>query len=161
MARPRNRPPANRRSPGAAPPAASGSSRKWVWMLVSVVAGAGIFAIALSAGSQSQSESVTVRDPVLVAQGAEIYAANCAVCHGVDLQGTDTGPPFLNVIYAPNHHADEAFQRAVLGGVVAHHWNYGTMAAIDGLDRAEVALVVEFVRAEQEAAGILSDPSHP
>ena len=160
MARPRNRPHANRRSTGAAPPA-SRSSRKWVWLLVSVVAGAGIFAIALFPGAQSQSDAVTVRDPVVVAQGAEIYAANCAVCHGVDLQGTDTGPPFLNVIYAPNHHADEAFQRAVLGGVGAHHWNYGTMAPVDGLDRGEVAMIVEYVRSKQEAVGITRDPSHP
>ena len=160
MARPKKRSHA-RRSTDSAPPAASGSGRKRVWILVSVMVGGGIIVLGVLSGSQSQTTSAGVRDPVEIAQGAELYSASCAVCHGVDLEGTETGPPFLNTIYAPNHHADEAFQRAVLGGVVSHHWNYGTMAPVDGLDRSEVALIVEFVRSEQEAAGIIRDPSHP
>jgi hypothetical protein len=79
---------------------------------------------------------------------------------GVAVSGTDTGPPFLNAIYAPNHHADEAFQRAVVGGVQPHHWNFGPMVPVDGLDRSDVALIIEFVRSQQETAGILRDPSH-
>ena len=157
MARPKNRPRARRRSTGATSPA-SGSGRKSLWILGSVIVGGGVIALGLLAGSQSQTASVPVRDPVEIAQGAELYSASCAVCHGVDLEGTDTGPPFLNAIYAPNHHADEAFQRAVLGGVVPHHWDYGKMAPVDGLDRSEVALIVEFVRSQQEAAGIIRDP---
>jgi mono/diheme cytochrome c family protein len=101
------------------------------------------------------------RDPDAVAAGAALYAENCAVCHGADLRGTETGPPFLHPYYAPNHHGDEAFQRAVLGGVVPHHWDFGPMPPIPGLSRDQVALIVEFVRSEQEAAGILRDPSHP
>ncbi len=161
MARPKNRPHARRRSTGAASPVAPGSGRKWLWVLGSVIVGGGVIALGLLSGSQSRTASAAVRDPVEIALGAELYSASCAVCHGSDLEGTDTGPPFLNTIYAPNHHADEAFQRAVLGGVVSHHWNYGTMAPVDGLDRDEVALIVEFVRSEQEAAGIIRDPSHP
>ncbi len=160
MAKPKPRSHAHR-STDSAPPPASGSGRKWVWILVSVIVGGGIIVLGLLSGSQSQTTSAGVRDPVEIARGAEIYSASCAVCHGTDLEGTETGPPFLNTIYAPNHHADEAFQRAVLGGVVPHHWNYGTMAPVDGLDRDEVALIVEFVRSEQEAAGIIRDPSHP
>ncbi|MDX1690740.1 MAG: cytochrome c [Acidimicrobiia bacterium] len=101
------------------------------------------------------------RDPAAVAAGAELFQANCAECHGVDLTGTDTGPPLLHRYYAPNHHADEAFQRAVLVGVVAHHWDFGPMEPVDGLDRADVSLIIEYVRAEQEAAGIFEDPSIP
>ena len=32
-------------------------------------------------------------------EGAELYAANCASCHGAELEGTDEGPPHLSVIY--------------------------------------------------------------
>jgi len=134
------------------------------WIPIAGVLGAlvALIAIALSvAASQSDTSAAVARDPQTVAAGAELFAANCATCHGADLSGTDTGPPFLNVIYAPNHHADEAFQRAVVAGVVPHHWTFGPMAPIDGLSREDVALIVEYIRSEQEAAGILRDPSHP
>ena len=120
----------------------------------------GIIAIAMSVGGEDPARA-TDRDPETVALGARLYAADCAVCHGTDLRGTATGPPFLNSIYAPNHHADEAFQRAVAFGVVPHHWNFGPMEPRPGLTREEVAAIVAFVRAEQEAAGIFRDPSHP
>jgi mono/diheme cytochrome c family protein len=117
-------------------------------------------AIAASVSEKDQAVA-TDRDPAAIAAGAELYAANCAVCHGADLRGSATGPPFLDVIYAPNHHGDEAFQRAVVGGVVAHHWNFGNMQPVDGLARDDVAKIIEFVRSEQEANGILRDPRHP
>jgi len=120
-----------------------------------------IVAIAMSVGGEGTGEQPLVRDPASVAAGAQLYAANCAVCHGADLRGSNAGPPFLNVIYAPNHHPDEAFQRAVAGGVVPHHWNFGTMAPVAGLTRQDVALIVEYVRSEQEASGLFRDPSHP
>ena len=118
-----------------------------------------VIAVVASESNRSEADAIAPRDSVEVAAGAELYAANCAACHGVDLNGTDTGPPFLDVIYAPNHHADEAFQRAVAGGVQPHHWNFGPMEPVAGLTRADVALIIEFVRSEQEAAGILRDPA--
>jgi mono/diheme cytochrome c family protein len=134
-------------------------SPRWTWVAGGLVVLAGIVAIAVSV---SEPEAVaTGRDPAAVAAGADLYAANCAVCHGVDLQGTQTGPPFLDVVYAPNHHADESFQRAVVGGVVSHHWNFGNMQPVPGLDRGDVALIIEFVRSEQERNGILRDPRLP
>lgn len=96
-----------------------------------------------------------------IAQGEVLYQRQCAMCHGTDLEGTVHGPSFIDVIYAPNHHPDEAFQRAVAFGVVPHHWGFGPMPPIPGLSRDEVASIVAFVRAEQQAAGILRDPSHP
>ena len=120
---------------------------------------AGIIAIAMSVGEQP-STGTSGLDTEAVADGGAILAANCAVCHGADLGGTATGPPFLDVIYAPNHHADEAFQRAAAFGVQPHHWNFGPMAPVAGLTREDVALIVAFVRSEQEAVGIFQDPSH-
>lgn len=127
-------------------------------MPLAVVAVVGLVAVAVVG---TRPEPLAPADPALVAQGAALYAANCAMCHGPDLGGTDHGPPFLDVIYAPNHHADESFQRAVAFGVVPHHWQFGPMPPIPGLDRDEVAAVVAFVRAEQQRAGIVRDPSHP
>ena len=140
-------------------PSGTGGSNRWIWV-TSSVALAAVVAIALAVSSEPPDGTPTLRDPAAVAAGAELFAANCAVYHGTDMRGSDTGPPLLNVIYAPNHHADEAFQRAVAGGVQAHHWNFGTMAPIPGLNRDDVALIIEYARSEQEAAGIFRDPSH-
>jgi mono/diheme cytochrome c family protein len=124
-----------------------------------VILAAVVVFLGLSAG---EPESFAAeRDPELIEAGSELFQANCAECHGVDLMGTDTGPPFLNLIYAPNHHGDESFQRAVAGGVVAHHWGFGNMEPVAGLTRDDVTSIIEFVRSEQEAAGILRDPTHP
>jgi hypothetical protein len=60
--------------------------------------------------------------------------------------------------YAPNHHGDEAFQRAVVAGVQPHHWNFGPMVPVEGLSRDDVSKIVAYVRSVQEAEGILRDP---
>ncbi|GEM_PF-464764 len=112
--------------------------------------------------SGNESETVTPPlDPAAVSTGETLFRANCAQCHGVDLRGTDSGPPFLVATYAPNHHGDEAFQSAVANGVPPHHWNFGPMPAISGLSRDEVAQIVTYIRSEQVGAGIVNDPSHP
>jgi mono/diheme cytochrome c family protein len=144
----------------ASPPS---KKRRSTWPLV--IAGAVVvsilIAIAASVGNESDSgPGATGRDPATVAAGAELFAASCAVCHGADLLGSATGPPFLHPYYAPNHHSDEAFQRAVALGVVPHHWDFGPMQPLAHLTREDVAKIIAFVRTEQEAAGIYQDPSH-
>ncbi len=119
-----------------------------------------VVAVMLSGGSIDTDAGQAV-DGALAAAGEPLYAANCATCHGPDLRGTATGPPFLDAIYAPNHHGDEAFQRAVALGVVSHHWNFGPMAPVAGLTRDDVAKIVAFVRSQQQAADIMRDPSQP
>ena len=134
--------------------------RHSTWTLV--IAGATVLSvlIAIAVAAEPDANPTTGnRDPAIVAEGATLFAANCAVCHGADLLGTAAGPPFLHVFYAPNHHSDEAFQRAVAFGVIAHHWDFGDMAPLAHLSRAKVAEIVAFVRTEQQAAGIL-DRSH-
>jgi mono/diheme cytochrome c family protein len=105
-------------------------------------------------------ESAT-NDSQLVADGQELYEQTCAMCHGGDLKGTETGPPFLSPIYAPNHHPDEAFYAAVANGVQPHHWEFGPMPAQPSVSPEDVAAIVAYIRAKQQEAGITEDPSHP
>ena len=91
-------------------------------------------------------------DPQL-AQGQGLFEANCAQCHGLDLKGTDTGPPFLHEVYVPSHHGDIAFFMAAEQGVQPHHWDFGAMPPVAAVDRAEIQLIVDYVRERQEDAG--------
>jgi mono/diheme cytochrome c family protein len=114
-----------------------------------------------TSGSDDSSGSGASSASELVARGETLYGETCAVCHGSDLEGSETGPPFLSPIYAPNHHPDESFFAAVADGVQPHHWDFGAMPAQPSVSPDEVEAIVAFVRAEQEAAGITEDPSHP
>lgn len=104
------------------------------------------------------AQSQTVVLPELTGEaiiGARAYEARCAACHGVNGIGVEgAGPPFLHKIYEPSHHGDGAFFYAALNGVQAHHWPYGNMPPVEGITEAEVAAIVQYVRALQQANGI-------
>ena len=87
--------------------------------------------------------------------GKSAYATKCASCHGENAVGQEgVAPPLVHKIYEPSHHGDESFQRAVALGVRAHHWSFGDMPPVEGLARAEVAMIVAYVRELQAANGI-------
>ncbi|MEP3277685.1 MAG: cytochrome c [Stappiaceae bacterium] len=87
--------------------------------------------------------------------GKKIFQSVCATCHGRDAVGKDgVAPPLVHKIYEPSHHGDEAFQRAVVMGVRSHHWPFGNMPPIKELTRADVAMIVAYVRELQQANGI-------
>ena len=86
--------------------------------------------------------------------GRALYGQACAVCHGPALEGTDSGPTFLNRIYAPGHHADISFMFAIERGVRAHHWTFGNMAPVEGLTQEQVLAIIGFIREQQREAGI-------
>ncbi len=87
--------------------------------------------------------------------GGRLFDAKCASCHGENAAGrAGTGPPLVHIVYEPGHHGDESFQRAVALGVRSHHWPFGDMAPVEGLSRADVALIVVYVRELQRANGI-------
>lgn len=131
-------------------------------MILAALLGTGLIVfVVMTVGSEGEGPTTDPADPAVIAEGQQLFLTNCAACHGVDLMGSNTGPPLLHPYYAPNHHSDEAFQQAVARGVVPHHWNFGPMDPIPGLTREEVAKIVAFVRSEQQAAGIFRDPSHP
>lgn len=95
-------------------------------------------------------ESLSARER----QGAGLFAANCSGCHGVSAAGSDNGPPLVHRIYEPGHHADESFLQAAERGARAHHWQFGDMPPVEGVSRAEVGVIVSYVRALQRANGI-------
>ena len=86
--------------------------------------------------------------------GAERFEALCSACHGPVADGTTQGPPLVDRIYRPGHHADAAFLLAVRRGVSQHHWRFGQMPPQPEVTDAEIADIVAFVRALQREAGI-------
>lgn len=90
-----------------------------------------------------------------VDRGERLFDANCAACHAAGATGTASGPPLVHEIYEPGHHGDESFQLAVARGSTQHHWDFGPMPAIPGLERDEVADITGYVRELQREAGII------
>jgi mono/diheme cytochrome c family protein len=113
---------------------------------------AGVICLALIAVTACGDDGDSTADSG-TADGAALYAANCASCHGEDLRGTEKGPSHLSIVYEPNHHPDEAFRRAVVQGVRAHHWEFGDMAPIPGLTASQVDAIIGYVRSVQEREG--------
>lgn len=111
----------------------------------------------LGQGAWAQSYAVPKPSPGLMPNpgvGKGLYGKFCASCHGVDLQGSAKGPPFLHKIYEPAHHGDAAFQLAAKNGVRAHHWTFGDMAPIPLVSPDEMAHITAYVRVEQRKVGI-------
>ena len=97
--------------------------------------------------------------PETLSQNAKIgkidFEAKCAACHGINAAGQDgVAPPLVHIIYEPGHHGDEAFQRAAAVGVRAHHWRFGDMPPVEGVTRADVTMIVAYIRELQRANGI-------
>jgi cytochrome c len=132
-----------------------------------VVGGVG-YALWPNASQTPQSDKVSsleggaladVLVPETLSQNARIgllgYEAKCAACHGANAAGQDgVAPPLVHIIYEPSHHGDEAFQRAAKLGVRAHHWRFGDMPPVDGLTRADVKMIIGYIRELQRANGI-------
>ena len=110
----------------------------------------------LLAGCSSESSSSSSGDST--EQGEAVYQQSCASCHGSDLRGTDKGPSHLSQVYEPGHHPDAAFVSAIENGAQAHHWGFGDMAPVSGLDDDEIAAVIAYIRDQQEANGFEAYP---
>lgn len=60
-------------------------------------------------------------------QGEILFNASCAACHGQNAAGKEgVAPPLVHMIYRPDHHSDQSFQRAAKVGVRQHHWPFAT-----------------------------------
>ena len=113
-----------------------------------------IFGVSISNGVVAESAKKEFRVPFKYALGKNLYEKNCSSCHGVTGNGTDKGPPFMHKIYEPSHHGDEAFYRAAINGVKAHHWKFGDMPPVQGIERRDVGKILPYLRWLQRQNGI-------
>ncbi|MDC1287790.1 cytochrome c [Gammaproteobacteria bacterium] len=88
--------------------------------------------------------------PFHLGQGQLLYEKYCSSCHGVDLAGSDQGPPLLHPFYKPSHHSDKAFFRAALQGTRQHHWEFGDMPPVEGMTQKKMEKLVPYVRHYQQ-----------
>lgn len=109
-------------------------------------------AIAVGAcGGDVATSPIVPLDPD--ADGATIYQARCASCHGEDLGGTEKGPSQLSIVYEPNHHGDDSYRSAIRNGASQHHWGFGDMPAIQNVSDAQIESVISYIRGEQDRLG--------
>ena len=104
-----------------------------------------------ASGGADEPAAVVAPD---VDNGAALFAASCALCHGERGVGTQTGPPLVHQIYEPGHHSDDSFRNAMKNGVASHHWNFGNMPARPELSDGDIEDIIAYVRAIQREAGI-------
>jgi ubiquinol-cytochrome c reductase cytochrome c subunit len=57
----------------------------------------GVYAGASAAMAATTPETSTVNSALTVDDGKKLFQANCATCHGMDMQGTDDGPSLYGV----------------------------------------------------------------
>ena len=117
-----------------------------------------VLVLVATACGDGAGDQIDPQDPVLVAEGGDLYQAFCAECHGSDLRGTGKGPSHLSSLYQPGHHGDGAFQIAVLIGATAHHWDFGSMPPVEGLSEDDVEAIIAFVRQTQREEGFETYP---
>jgi mono/diheme cytochrome c family protein len=126
------------------------------WILAGIAIGATTAAFVWLRPAPSAT-IVDVRVPVFSARaerGLTAFEAQCALCHGINAAGSESGPPLVHRIYEPGHHADGAFQFAVRYGVRAHHWRFGNMPPQPEVSDGEIADIVTYVRELQHANGV-------
>ena len=94
--------------------------------------------------------SETIEVPFKLAKGQLLYEKYCSACHGVQLNGSDQGPPLVHPFYKPSHHNDGSIYRAALKGVKQHHWNFGNMPPVAGMTPGKMDSVVPYIRYYQQ-----------
>ena len=99
-------------------------------------------------GAIKAAEEVEI--PFHLGKGQLLYEQYCASCHGLQLNGSDKGPPLLHPYYKPSHHGDQSFYRAALQGVQQHHWEFGDMVPVEGMTAKKMDSLVPYVRYYQQ-----------
>ena len=135
-------------------------SKKMFW-IIGGVALATVATLLLSNYIDGKNKEVPIVETILPAieqqyeKGYALYQDNCSGCHGKSLGGRKgLGPPFIHGYYKPSHHADIAFYRAISGGVISHHWQFGNMPAVTSLSEAEATEIIKLIRYIQRANGL-------
>ena len=99
-------------------------------------------------GTIKAAEEVEI--PFHLGKGQLLYEKYCSSCHGLQLNGSDKGPPLLHPFYKPSHHGDKAFYRAALQGAKQHHWEFGNMPPVEGMTTKKMDKLVPYVRYYQQ-----------
>lgn len=120
---------------------------------------AGAATVAVSTGGADEAGFLAPDDATIVALGSEIYAAQCASCHGADLEGEEnwreTGPDGL--LPAPPHdetghtwhHPDAqlfAITKYGTAAVVGGGYRSAMMGFGDVLTDAEIVAVLSYIK---------------
>jgi mono/diheme cytochrome c family protein len=93
--------------------------------------------------------------PFQFGRGMQKFQEKCSSCHGRWAEGTaKNGPPLVHRFYVPSHHGDDAFFRAAQSGVNAHHWSFGDMPPVNGINNQDIKQIVQFIRWWQRENGI-------
>ena len=103
-------------------------------------------------GGQASATGIGLSN--MAREGEALFNANCSVCHGVNATGTMQGPPLMDRVYHPGHHADFSFRSAVRQGVPQHHWGFGNMPPVPGVSPDDVEKIICYVREMQRSEGI-------
>ena len=114
--------------------------------IVAMFLAAAVIWMGIQLTSAQQVEESNPSVPFALAVGLELFQDNCASCHGEWGKGTDTGPPLMHGYYVRSHHGDVAFYRAIEFGSPQHHWAFGDMPPVEGLNRESAEQIVSFVR---------------
>jgi len=109
----------------------------------------GIFLLMPLIGTQTRAAE-QIEIPFNLGKGQVLYEKYCSSCHGVDLNGSDEGPPLIHPFYKPSHHGDKAFYRAALQGTKQHHWEFGDMPPVEGMTQKKMDSLVPYVRYYQQ-----------
>ena len=125
------------------------------------IGGAALFAAALYAFTNVSAETdrVVLRDadPATIALGASVYEANCASCHGADLEGQPNwrssgedgrlpAPPHDETGHTWHHDGDTLFRLT----------KYGVGALINDPDYASNMPIYEGVLSDEKIIAVLS-----
>lgn len=134
-----------------------------ILLIVALLGGAYFWAFSTdneaTVSNNNAAPIVLVKIPSSLSSKAQLgqtkFEENCAACHGQNAAGQEgVAPPLVHKIYEPSHHGDESFQRAAALGVRAHHWPFGNMPPVEGLNRSEISDIIAYVRELQRANGI-------
>ncbi len=105
-----------------------------------------------TAGASEDQQGFKV--PFSMGLGKNLFQQNCAGCHGKWGKGTVVGPPLMDRIYLAWHHPDDSYYQAALSGARAHHWKFGDMPPLPGMDRKKLDRIIPYIRWLQEQSGI-------
>jgi len=121
---------------------------------------AGATVIALTAGAETETPAYMVEDAQAIALGAEVYAENCASCHGAELEGAPNwrqrgadgllpAPPHDATGHTWHHDSETLFKITKYGiaKLIGDPDHRSGMPAYEGvLSDAEIIAVLSFIR---------------